>query len=317
MIVILDAFTTVRNDLNWSQLEAIDKVVAYDRTPAELTVERCKGANIVLTNKVLIGEKEMEQLPELRYIGVLATGYNVVDLKAATQRGIVVTNIPAYSSDSVAQIVFAHLLNVVGRVDHYARENRKGRWGTEPDVCYLDHQWRELAGKRFGIVGMGNIGKVVANIAQAFGMEVVATSSKAQEDLPAGVKKVDMETLFRTSDVLSLHCPLTEDTHWLVNAERLAMMKPTAIVINTGRGPLVNDQDVADALRNGVIAAFCADVVTQEPPVDGNVLFELDNCYTTPHFAWASCEARQRMITICEGNIRAFLDGKPINQVNN
>lgn len=316
MIVILDGFTSIRNDLNWGKLEELDTVVNYDRTPAELTIERCKDAEIVLTNKVILGRKEIEQLPKLRYIGVLATGYNVVDLKAASEHGIVVTNIPAYSSDSVAQIVFAHLLNVVGRIDHYARENRKGRWNNEPDVCYLDHQWTELAGKRFGIIGMGNIGTVVARIALAFGMEVVASSSKPQEALPAGVIKLDMDTLFRTSDVISLHCPLNDDTHWLINADNLAKMKPSAIVINTGRGPLVNDDDMAVALRSNQIFAYCTDVVTQEPPVNGNVLFPLDNCFVTPHFAWASCEARQRLVDICTNNVRAFLAGTPINKVN-
>lgn len=316
MIVILDGFTTVRNDLNWKQLEAIDIVVSYDRTPKQLTVERCKDADIVLTNKVILGKEEMEQLPKLKYIGVLATGYNVVDLEYASERGIVVTNIPAYSSESVAQMVFAHLLNVVGRIDHYARENRNGRWNTEPDVCYLDHQWTELSGKTFGIVGMGNIGSVVARIAMAFGMKVIVSSSKPQSSLPEGITKVDLDTLFQTSDVLSLHCPLTEDTHWMINRERLAMMKPSAIIINTGRGPLVNDDDMAEALSKGTIAAYCTDVVTQEPPVNGNVLFSQPNCYVTPHFAWATCEARQRLIDICTANIMAFLKGAPVNKVN-
>lgn len=316
MIVILDAFTTVRNDLNWSKLESLDRVVSYDRTPKELTVERCQDAEIVLTNKVILGREEMEQLPKLKYIGVLATGYNVVDLAYATERGIVVTNIPAYSSESVAQMVFAHLLNVVGRIDHYASENRKGRWNNEPDVCYLDHPWVELCGKKFGIVGMGNIGTVVARIAQAFGMNVIAATSKPQSALPEGVEKVDIETLFRTSDVISLHCPLTEETRCMINRNPLAMMKPSTIVINTGRGPLVDDQDMAEALRNGTIFAYCTDVVTQEPPVNGNVLFSAPNCYVTPHFAWASCESRQRLIDICAENIQAFINGAPINKVN-
>lgn len=316
MIVILDSYTAVRDDLNWKALEALDTVVVYDRTPAHLTVERCKDAEIVLTNKVLMTAEVMEQLPKLRYIGVLATGYNVVDLKVASERGIVVTNIPAYSTDSVAQLVFAHLLNVVAQVDHYAHENRNGRWNTEPDVCYLDHRWFELAGKTMGIVGFGNIGSAVARIALAFGMHVITSSSKSQDQLPAGVEKADLETLFRKSDVLSLHCPLTPDTHHMLNAANLSLMKPTAIVINTGRGPLADDNAVVAALQNGTIAAYCTDVVTQEPPVDGNVLFSQPNCYVTPHFAWASQEARQRLVDICTANVRAFMAGEPINQVN-
>lgn len=315
MIVILDTFTTTRNDLNWNALEAIDTVVAYDRTPAALTVERCKDADIVLTNKVVLGAAEIAQLPKLRYIGVLATGYNVVDLAAAKERGIVVTNIPAYSTDSVAQLVIAHLLNVVGRVDHYARENRNNRWCNEPDINYLDHQWRELAAMRLGIVGMGNIGTAVSRIALAFGMEVVAYSSKPQEKLPLGVKKADLDTLYSTCDVISLNCPLNDDTKWMINAGSLAKMKPSAIVINTGRGPLVNEDDMAAALSSGTIAAYCTDVIAQEPPVNGNVLFSQPNCYVSPHIAWATCEARQRLVDICVNNVRAFISGTPINTV--
>lgn len=315
MIVILDGYTTTRDDLSWKQLEAIDTVVAYDRTPAELAVERCRDAEIVLTNKVLLGAEELQQLPKLKYIGVLATGYNVVDLAAAKERGIVVTNIPAYSTASVAQLVFAHLFNVVARVDYYARENRNNRWCREIDVNYLDHQWRELAAMRIGIIGMGNIGSAVARIALAFGMEVVAYSSKPQDKLPQGVTKVDLDDLYKTCDVISLNCPLNDDTKWMINANTLALMKPNAIVINTGRGPLVNENDMAEALRSNIIAAYCTDVVAQEPPVNGNPLFALDNCYVTPHFGWASCEARQRLIDICTGNVQAFLDGKPINVV--
>lgn len=309
IIVILDGFTTVREDLNWQQLEEFGTVIAYDRTPAELTVERSKDAEIILTNKVVIDAEVMNQLPKLRYIGVLATGYNVVDLEEARKRGIVVTNIPAYSSDSVAQIVFAHLLNVVGRIDHYAQQNRAGRWNNEPDVCYLDHSWRELSGKTFGIIGMGNIGRVVARIAEAFGMHVISASARKDAD-PAA-----LDNLLHVSDVISLHCPLTDTTHHLINKERLAMMKPSAIIINTGRGPLVCDEDMAEALSQGVIASYCTDVVTQEPPRDGNVLFSQPNCYVTPHFAWATVEARQRLINICTENIRSFINGSPINTV--
>lgn len=315
MIVILDAFTVSRDDLNWNRLMDMDTVVSYDRTPKELVVERCQGADIVLTNKVVLGREEMQQLPELKYIGVLATGYNVVDIAAAKERGIVVTNIPAYSTDSVAQQVFALLLNAVTKVDHYARENRNGRWAASADFSYLDHRLVELSGKNFGIVGLGNIGKKVAGIALAFGMKVIAYTSKEQQELPEGVRKVDMETLFRESDVLSLHCPLTDSTRWLVSEERLQTMKETAVVINTGRGPLVKDDDMAAALKSGTIAAYCTDVMTVEPPMADNPLFGCETCYTTPHVAWASYEARQRLIDICSDNVEGFKKGEPVNVI--
>lgn len=315
MIVILDAFTVSRDDLNWNRLMDMDTVVSYDRTPKELVVERCQGADIVLTNKVVLGREEMQQLPGLKYIGVLATGYNVVDIAAAKERGIVVTNIPAYSTDSVAQQVFALLLNAVTRVDHYARENRNGRWAASADFSYLDHRLVELSGKNFGIVGLGNIGKKVAGIALAFGMKVIAYTSKEQQELPEGVRKVDMENLFRESDVLSLHCPLTDSTRWLVSEERLHAMKETAVVINTGRGPLVKDDDMAAALKSGRIAAYCTDVMTVEPPMADNPLFGCETCYTTPHVAWASYEARQRLIDICSDNVEGFKKGEPVNVI--
>jgi glycerate dehydrogenase len=248
------------------------------------------------------------------YIGVLATGYNVVDLEAAARQSIVVTNIPAYSTQSVAQMVFAHLLNIVGRVDSYARANREGRWCQSEDFCYLDHNMFELAGKRFGIVGLGNIGVEVARIASAFGMHVLAFTSKKGE-LPYGVKSVSLDELFSTCDIVSLHCPLTDDTRHLVNSARLATMKSTAIIINTGRGPLVNDLELAQALNDNAIAAYAADVLTVEPAEEGNPLLSAKNCYLTPHIAWATREARQRLMDICAENIKAFLRGKPVNVV--
>ena len=314
-IVILDGFTANPGDLSWTALEEMGTLTVYDRTSPNETVARAADAEIVLTNKVVIGRAEMEQLPKLRYIGVLATGYNVVDIEAAHERGITVTNVPAYSTESVAQMVFAHLLTVTNRTEHYAIQNRAGRWNENPDFSYSDTLLTELAGKTFGIVGLGNIGQRVAQIALAFGMKVIALTSKPVEALPAGVGKVDKRTLFSTADVLSLHCPLTNDTRHLVNAETLGWMKPSAIVINTGRGPLVDDQAVADALAEGRLAAFCADVLTEEPPKADNPLLGQPNAYTTPHIAWATIEARQRLLKVAIGNVRSFVNGNPQNVI--
>jgi glycerate dehydrogenase len=291
------------------------EVTVYDRTKAEETVVRAAEAEIVLTNKVIISRETIAQLPKLKYIGVLATGYNVVDIEAAHERGITVTNVPAYSTESVAQMVFAHLLTVTNRTEHYAIENRKGRWTENPDFCYWDFPHMELAGKTFGIVGLGNIGRRVAEIATAFGMHVKAMTSKSADALPANIEKATLEDLLSTSDVLSLHCPLTDTTRHLINRETLRQMKPAAILINTGRGPLVNDQDVADALAGGRLAAFCADVLTEEPPKADNPLLKESNAYFTPHIAWASTEARKRLIQVAVDNVCQFINGQPQNVV--
>ena len=314
-IVILDGYTANPGDLSWEGLEAIGDVTVYERTKPEETVQRAAGAEIVLTNKVIIGKAEIEQLPQLKYVGVLATGYNVVDIETAHQRGITVTNVPAYSTESVAQMVFAHLLTVTNRTEHYAIQNRNGRWTENPDFSYADTPLHELAGKTFGIVGLGNIGMRVAQIALAFGMQVKALTSKSQSQLPAGIQKVDKDELLRTSDVLSMHCPLTPDTKYFINGETLRQMKRSAILINTGRGPLVDDQAVADALEQGTISAYCADVLTQEPPQPSQPLLRHENAYITPHIAWASYEARVRLIEIATQNVRKFVDGYPQNVV--
>ena len=312
-IVILDGFTANPGDLSWAELEALGQVTVYERTLPSETVARAAEADMVLTNKVVVSREVMDQLPHLKYIGVLATGYNVVDIEAAHQRGITVTNVPAYSTESVAQMVFAHLLTVTNRTEHYAQENRQGRWSRNADFCYWDFSHMELAGKTFGIVGLGNIGRRVAEIALAFGMKVKAVSSKTT--LPAGIEKVSLEALLATADVLSLHCPLTDSTRHLINADTLAKMKSSAILINTGRGPLVDDQAVADALADGRLAAFCADVLTQEPPLADNPLLKQPNAFITPHIAWASKEARVRLIQVATSNVRAFLSGTPQNVV--
>ena len=312
-IVVLDGYTANPGDLSWKNLEALGALTVYERTQPTETVARAADAEIVLTNKVIVSKEVMAQLPKLKYIGVLATGYNVVDIQEAHERGIIVTNVPAYSTESVAQMVFAHLLTVTNRTEHYAIQNRRGRWTENPDFCYWDFPHMELAGKTFGIVGLGNIGQRVAQIALAFGMKVKALSSKTS--LPAGIEKASLEELLATSDVLSLHCPLTENTRHLINADTLRQMKSTAILINTGRGPLIDDQAVAEALADGRLAAFCADVLTEEPPKVDNPLLKQPNAFFTPHIAWASKEARIRLLQVATDNVRAFIGGKPVNVV--
>ncbi len=315
-IVILDGYSVNPGDLSWDELKQLGEVVVYDRTDADDVIDRCKGAEIILTNKVVLDATTLNMLPRLQYIGVLATGYNVVDIEVASRQNIVVTNIPAYSTESVAQMVFAHILNIVSRVEHYARENRKGRWTSSEDFCYLDHNLTELFGKRMGIVGLGHTGMATARIAQAFGINVMAYTSKDEDELPTGIRKVTLEQLYSESDIISLHCPLTDTTRHMINNDTLAMMKPSAILINTGRGPLVDDDAVATALHKGIIAAYGADVLTTEPPLENNPLLSAPYCYLTPHIAWATKEARTRLINICIENIKAFIDGEPVNQVN-
>ena len=314
-IVILDGYSADPGDLSWEELEQMGELTVYDRTSPSETVQRAAEADVVLTNKVVLDREKIAQLPRLKYIGVLATGYNVVDIEAAHERGIIVTNVPAYSTESVAQMVFAHLLTVTNRTEHYAIQNRSGRWAASPDFCYWDFPLMELAGKTFGIVGLGNIGRRVAEIALAFGMKVKAVTSKSQEQLPAGIEKADLQTLLSSADVLSLHCPLTANTRHLINADTLRLMKPTAILINTGRGPLIDDQAVANALQEGLLGAFCADVLTTEPPSSNNPLLSQPNAFITPHIAWASTEARTRLLQIAIANVRAFASGKPQNTV--
>ena len=314
-IVVLDGYGLNPGDLSWSAWEALGELKVYDRTSPSELLERSAGAEVLVTNKTLITANDMVSLPELKYIGVLATGYNVVDIDAAKARGIVVTNIPAYSTSSVAQMVFAHILNITQRVGYYANENAQGRWTNNADFCYWDTNLVELDGKKMGIVGYGNIGKATARIALAFGMEVLAYTSKEQKDLPQGIKKATLDELFTESDVVSLHCPLTPDTKELVNAERLKTMKPSAILINTGRGPLVNEQDLADALNEGRIAGAGLDVLSVEPSVANNPLLNAKNCFITPHIAWATKEARTRLMDIAINNLRSYQEGNIINNV--
>lgn len=315
-IVVLDGYGVNPGDLSWETLEALGDVEVYPRTAPEDVIDRCFNAEIILTNKVVINKQILVSLPRLKYIGVLATGYNVVDVDTASDLDIIVTNIPAYSTDSVVQMTFAHILTMTNRVEHYTQQNRNSRWSNNPDFVYWDTPLIELAGKTMGIVGLGNIGMKVAQLARCFGMEVYAFTSKASSLLPEGIQKTTFEGLLSVSDILSLHCPLNRSTREMINASSLAKMKEGALLINTGRGPLVNEADVAEALRSGHLGGYGADVMCQEPPAEDNPLFSAPNAYITPHIAWATFEARKRLIAIAVGNVKAFIDGNPVNVVN-
>lgn len=314
-IRVLDGYCLNPGDLSWNDMAGLGNLKVYDRTSPSELLERAAGAEVLITNKTIISAEAMEALPSLKYIGVLATGYNVVDIEAAKKHGIIVTNIPAYSTASVAQMVFAHVLNITQRVGLYADLNRQGKWANSVDFCYWDTNLMELHGKQMGIVGYGNIGQATARIALAFGMKIGVYTSKKQSELPEGIQKMELEELFKTSDVVSLHCPLTPTTKEMVNADRLKTMKPTAILINTGRGPLVNEQDLADALNGGVIAGAGVDVLSVEPPTPDNPLLSARNCFITPHIAWATKEARTRLMQIAVANLNGYLTGKIINNV--
>lgn len=314
-LVILDGYAVNPGDLSWAVLLELASVDIYPRTNASLTVERLKDADMALTNKVVIDEKIMEQLPKLKYIGVLATGYNVVDTDAAARHGITVTNIPAYSTDSVVQMTMAHLLNMTNRIDHYAREARQGVWTRSEDFCYWNTPLMELAGKTLGIVGLGNIGMRVAKLAVDMGMEVLALTSKTTTELPQELRKATLEGLLAASDVVTLHCPLTPSTRHMIDQRALSLMKRGALLINTGRGPLVDEQAVAEALHSGQLGGYAADVTSTEPPTADNPLLAEPNAYLTPHIAWATPEARARLIDIATKNVKAFIEGKPKNTV--
>lgn len=316
-IVILDGYTANPGDLSWDGLRELGELEVYDRTAPEEKLRRAEGAEVLLTNKVVIDAAAMAALPDLRYIGVLATGYNVVDITEAHRRGIVVTNIPAYSTMSVAQMVMAHLLNITNQVALHADAVRNGEWQKSPDFSFSQTPLIELDGLTFGIVGLGNTGTATAHMAKAMGMKIMAVSSKSEEALRSmGIHKAkDYEQLFSEADVVSLHCPLTDETRHLVNRERLALMKPTAILINTGRGPLLDELAVADALASGKIYAAGVDVLTEEPPLAPCPLLSAPRCYITPHIAWASAAARRRLIAIATNNVDAFLQGKAKNRI--
>jgi glycerate dehydrogenase len=314
-IVLLDGYTLNPGDLSWDELNALGECTLYDRTAPDEVLERAAGAEILLTNKTELTAGHIALLPDLKYIGVLATGYNVVDMPAAKERGIVVTNIPAYSTPSVGQMVFAHILNITQQVQRHSEEVRKGRWTNSPDFSFRDTPLIELLGKKIGLIGLGQTGYNTARIALGFGMKVWAHTSKSRLQLPPEIKKLEIEQIFSACDIVSLHCPLTEETREFVNADLLAAMKPTSILINTGRGGLINEQDLANALNEERLYAAGLDVLSTEPPHADNPLLTARNCYITPHIAWATFAARQRLMNIMIENIKAYQDGKPVNRV--
>lgn len=315
-LCVLDGYCLNPGDLSWSALESLADVTVHERTPAADVVARASGAQLVMTNKTPLSRETLAQLPELRYIGVLATGYNIVDVPAAKERGIVVTNIPTYGTMSVAQHAIALLLELCVHAGEHSRHARAGGWTASKDWCYWNSPLIELAGKTLGVAGFGRIGRATARIADALGMKIIAHDTY-QGDTPAwdGFRWAGLEELLAESDAVTLHCPLTADNLHMINATRLARMKRSAFLINTSRGPLVNDQDLADALNAGVIAGAALDVLSVEPPAEGNPLFTAKNCIVTPHIAWATKEARARLMGIAVENVRAFLEGHPANTV--
>ncbi|MGI6133966.1 MAG: D-2-hydroxyacid dehydrogenase [Christensenellales bacterium] len=315
-IVVLDGFCLNPGDLSWGALGGItDNVIIYDRTPKELVVERAKGADIIILNKVVIDKETIDSLPKLKYIGVLATGYNVVDCDYAAKKGIVVTNIPAYSTESVAQHIFGLLIEVASGIGEHNLSVKSGDWERCPDFCYFNKRLIELHGKTMGIIGMGRIGQRVKDIALAFGMKVIAYN-KSRTGKGEGFEYVTLEHLYRNSDVISLNCPLTKDNQGMINASAISLMKESAIIINASRGGLINERDLANALNSGRIAGAGLDVLSVEPPTSDNPLLKAKNTVITPHIAWATKEARSRLMEIAVANIKAYLDGKPVNVVN-
>ncbi len=302
-------------DSIWKLFDAIAPTMVYPRTAPDQIADRIGDADMVLTNKVPVSADIMDRCKGLKYIGVLATGFNIIDTEAAGHRGITVTNIPSYSTNSVAQTAISLLLAITERVEHYAAENARGRWSDSSDFTYRDFDWHELAGKNFGVVGLGHTGSATAAIAAALGMKILVYTSKKQEDLPEGYEKTGLEDLFRRSDVLSLHCPLTSSTKDLVCADTLALMKPSAILINTSRGPVVDEHALADALNNSKIYAAGLDVLCNEPPKHDCELLAARNCFITPHLAWASVEARKRLFDIALSNVKAYIEGCPTNVI--
>jgi len=315
-IVVLDGFTLNPGDLRWDALKALGNCTIHDRTPDTEIVPRARPAEIVLTNKTPLTRETIAQLPSLRYVGVLATGHNIVDSAAARERGIPVTNVPSYGTMSVVQVVFAHLLNLTHRMAHHTDAVRTGRWSASVDFSFWDFPLLELSGKTMGIVGLGRIGTAVAHVAHAFGMDVIAYDRSPSPSLPPFVRSVTLEEVFSKSDVLTLHCPLTPETHRLVNKERLGLMKPTAFLINTSRGAVVDETALFEALQHGALAGAGLDVMDKEPPPSGHPLLSTPNCYVTPHFAWASTDARRRLLDEVVENVRGFLEGHPRNVVN-
>lgn len=315
-IVVLDGYAVNPGDLSWDIIRKFGELEIYDHTAPEDTVSRLQGAKIALTNKTVIDASVMDACPELKLICVLATGYNVVDCPGARERGIPICNVPAYGTDAVAQFTFALLLELCHQVGHHSKAVHDGRWCSNRDFCFWDTPQMELAGKTMGIIGFGRIGRAVGKIAKAMGMQVIAYNRSRCPEGEAIGTYVDLETLLKTADVISLHCPLTEENAGLINRDTLSLMKNGMILLNTARGPLLDEQAVADALRSGKLRSAAVDVVSKEPMERSNPLLTAPNCIITPHMAWAPTESRQRILNITANSIAAFLEGKPINTVN-
>jgi glycerate dehydrogenase len=316
-LVVLDGYTLNPGDLNWEGIKKFGNLEVHDRTAESLIVERCKGAEIIFTNKTPLRESVLSQLPDLKYIGVLATGYNVVDVDYAKTRGIAVANVPGYGTASVVQMTFALLLELCQHVQSHSDSVRQGDWAASPDFCYWNYPLIELEGKSIGIIGFGSIGQKVADIATAFGMNIIGFSrTRSDQSHRKNFKWAELNDLLKESDVVSVHCPLFPETQGIINKGSLRLMKRTAFFLNTSRGPLMVDQDLADALNEGIIAGAGIDVLSVEPPSANNPLFKAKNCLITPHIAWATKEARSRLMGIAENNLSSFLNQKPINIVN-
>jgi len=315
-IVILDGFTLNPGDLSWEGFKKLGEVVIYDRTPIDKILERAEGAPILLTNKTPLSEELINQLPSLKFIGVLATGYNVIDIAAAKKRGITVSNVPGYGTSSVVQMTFALLLELCLHVQRHSDAVMEGKWTRSADWCFWDYPLVELAGKTIGIIGFGNIGKKVGAVAAALGMNVLACSTEPGGPLPPGYRWAGIDELLEQSDVISLHCPLFPETKGLINKATLRRMKRSAFLINTSRGPLIIDEDLADALNAEQIAGAGLDVLSVEPPNGDNPLFTAKNCLITPHISWATREARSRLMSIAVDNLQAFLQGDAVNVVS-
>ncbi|HAX94011.1 MAG TPA: glycerate dehydrogenase [Bacteroidales bacterium] len=316
-ITVLDGFTTNPGDLSWDELGRLGDLKVFDRTPRELTVERSAGSDILLTNKTVLEADILRSLPDLRYVGVMATGYNVIDTAEARRLGITVTNIPAYSTNSVAQLTFALILELCLHVQRHSDSVMEGKWSDSPDFTFSDFPLTELSGLTIGIIGFGNIGRKVCEIAIAFGMKVIATSpSRREAPQCPGFEWAETDELLSRSDIVSIHCPLTPDTAGLINMNSLKLMKKSAFLINTSRGPIIAGQDLADALNEGIIAGAGLDVLAAEPPAADNPLLKAKNCIITPHIAWATLESRRRLMDQAVKNVKAFLAGSPVNVVN-
>jgi len=315
-IVVLDGYTLNPGDLNWEGMNKLGNLMVYDRTTPSETVERAKNAEALYTNKVILNREVINQLPGLKFICVLATGFNVVDVEAAREKGIVVTNIPAYSTDSVAQLVFAHILNFCNRVELHATGVRNGKWTSHEDFSYQSTPQVEISGKTLGIIGFGRIGQTVARIGHAFGMNIIFTNRSLKTGFSGWCRQTSLENVFRESDFLSINCPFTAENKGFVNLSLIKLMKPTSFLVNTGRGLLINEPDLAEALNKGLIAGAGLDVLSSEPPADDNPLLAARNCFITPHIAWATHESRTRLMQIATDNLRTFLDGKPQNMVS-